>query len=291
MGKKILIGITILLIFGMLAGWYVFTREAKYFGTSAFRAVPENVSVIIRIHHLGNYTVRSLNNPIWKTSSGFEGVNVLYHQLAFADSLFKTYPEADKSFKDKDLTIMFGGDKNHFWNLCLVELSSLSEKRAISNFIENYFSKQGATLEKIKSGQVDLSCYSWKQGELLQNYCITFYHGLVLAGADREVVIQAVKQLETPATQANSVFERANKTATNNIDLNIYLNHSKLPQYTHELFSEIFCERLKGSSPLSGWSEIDLTQKNEELLFNGFSFTGDSLNNYLEIFRHQQAVR
>ncbi|MCX6236838.1 MAG: hypothetical protein NTY07_04630 [Bacteroidia bacterium] len=45
---------------------------------------------------------------------------------------------------------------------------------------------------------------------------------------------------------------------------------------------------MKGSSLLAEWSEIDLTQKKEELLFNGFSFTGDSLNNYLGIFLHQK---
>src|SRR5665647_883112 len=118
MGKKVLIVITVVLITGLLAGWYYFTREAKYFGTPAFRAVPENVSVIIRIHHPGNYTARSLENPIWKAYSGFPGITALYQQLSFADSLFKTYPEVRKTFIDKDLTIMFDGENDHFGNLC-----------------------------------------------------------------------------------------------------------------------------------------------------------------------------
>ncbi len=289
MGKKILIGITILLISGLLAGWYFFTHEAKYFGTSAFSAVPENVSVIVRVHHLNGYTTRSLNNPIWKAYSGFPGVVSLYQQLGFADSLFKMYPEAKNSFSDKDLTIMFGGENNHFWSLCLIELSSLTEKRALSEIVGNFFSRKGATIEKVKIGNADLSCFSWKQGGQLQNYYTAFYHGIFLAGADRQIVSQAVKQLETPVASVNSFFEKANKTATDNIDLNIYFNHKKLSQFSHGLFSETFWERLKGSSQLAEWSEIDLTQKNNELLFNGFSFTGDSLNNYLGIFLHQKA--
>ena len=288
MGKKILIGITILLISGLLAGWYFFTREAKYFGTSAFKAVPENVSVIVRVHHLGNYTTRSLNNPIWKAYSGFPGVAVLYQQLGFADSLLKVYPEAKNSFIDKDLTIMFGQGNDNFWNLSLIELSSLAERRALSEIVENYFSRKGAAKENVKAGGAVLSCYSWKQGEQLQNYCTTFYRGLFLAGADREMVAQAVNQLETPVALENSVFEKANKTANDNIDLNIYLNHRELPHYARQLFSETFWESLKGSSSLAEWSEIDLTQKNDELLFNGFSFTNDSLNQYLGIFLHQQ---
>src|SRR5665647_356559 len=104
MGKKVLIVITVVLITGLLAGWYYFTREAKYFGTPAFRAVPENVSVIVRIHHLGNYTARSLKNPIWKEYSGLPGVASLFQQLVLADSLFRKYPEMANSYLDKDLT-------------------------------------------------------------------------------------------------------------------------------------------------------------------------------------------
>jgi hypothetical protein len=288
MAKKFLIGVTIVLMSGLLAGWYFFTREAKYFGTSAFRAVPENASVIVRIHHLGNYTVQSLNNPIWKTYSGLPGVTTLYQDLVLADSIFKMYPVAKNAFIDKDLTVIFGGGNGHFWNICLIELSSSSEKRALSGLTENYFSLKGAAVVEIKSGGADLSCYSWKEGELQKKYYTTFYRGVFLAGADRDMISLAVKQLENPVIQRNSVFEKASKTATDNIDLNIYLNHRNLPQYASQLFSAAFWEKLKVSALLAEWSEIDLTQKNDELLFNGFSFMSDSLNNYLGILLHQK---
>lgn len=287
MGKKILIGITIVLISGLLAGWYFFTREAKYFGTSAFGAVPENVSVIVRVHHIGNYTDRSLSNPIWKAYSGFPGVASLYQQLVFADSLFKSYPKAKNAFNDKDLTIMFGGEKDHFWNLSLVELSGLTEKRALTELVENFFFRKGAKVKKVKVGSADLSCFMWNQDD--HHYFTAFHRGIFLAGADSQIVAQAVRQLETPLSHGNSFFDKANKTATDNIDLNIYLNHKNLLQFSHSLFSGAFWDRLKGSSQLAEWSEIDLTQKNSELLFNGFSFPGDSLNNYLGIFLQQKA--
>ena len=153
MGKKILIGVTILLITGLLAGWYYFTREAKYFGTSSFRAVPEKVSIIVRIHHLENYTSRSITNPIWQAYSGFPGVSSLYQQLSFADSLFKTYPAVENSFSDKDLTVMIGGTNDNSQALFLVELSGLTEKRVLTEFVENLFSLKGAVAKK-----ADRSC-------------------------------------------------------------------------------------------------------------------------------------
>src|ERR1035437_11154540 len=95
------------------------------------------------------------------------------------------------SYPDKDLTVVFGGGQDHYWNLSLVELSGFSEKRALKDFAENYFSGKGAAKLNVKVGSADLSCYSWKNGEQLQKYCITFYRGLFLASADRDEIGRA----------------------------------------------------------------------------------------------------
>ncbi len=288
MGKKILIVITIVLITGLLTGWYFFTREAKYFGTSAFRAVPENVSVIVRIHDLGDYTTQTLNNPLWKTYSGFPGVSALYQQLHFADSLLMTYPEVKNSLINKDLTVMFDAGNENSGNLCVLELASLTEKRALSALVDDFFSRKGAVIEKLKAGRTELSSYSWNENGLPREYIITFYRGLFLGANDRQMIMQAVSRLASGPNQGDSILEKANKTATDNVNLNIYLNHSRLPEFSHPVFSETFWKRLERTSPLAAWSEIDLIQKNNELLVNGFSFTSDSLNHYLGIFLHQQ---
>jgi hypothetical protein len=288
MGRKIVIGITILLISGLFTGWYFFTLEAKYFGTSALKAVPENASVIIRINHFKNYATKSLGNPIWKEFSNFPGVISLYKKLSFADSLLNLYSKTSDSFIDNDLTIIFGGKDDHLWSMSMIELSSLSEKRALSDLIEIYFSKKGVSTEKVKQMGAVINCYSWEESGQHHNYCITFCHGLFIAGDDQQNVLKAVSQLESPKVGESSVFEKANKTATDNIEVNIYLNHKNLPQFARHLFTNSFWNKLKGSAPFSEWSEIDLTQKSDELFFNGFSFTGDSLSNYLGIFLHQQ---
>ncbi|MEI6679152.1 MAG: hypothetical protein WCL21_11135 [Mariniphaga sp.] len=290
MGKKILIGITILLISGLFAGWYYFTREAKYFGTSAFSAVPESGSVIVRIPHFKNYTSKSLNNPIWKTYSTFPGINTLHQKICFADSLLNRDSKLSKFFTDNDLTIAFGKDNDHFWNLTLIELSGLNEKLALSDLTKKILIPQSVSIEKVKSGETTLSCYQWDEAGKRNSYYFTFYHGLFLASTDKAVVIQSINMLQNPMPPTGTIFEKANKTASGNIDLNIYLNHKNLSQFTRTFFAQSFWEKLHKSSALADWSEIDLTQKSTEFLFNGFSFTSDSLNNYFNIFLHQQAL-
>lgn len=288
MGKKILIGFTILLIVGLLTGWYFFTREAKYFGTPSFNAIPENGSIIVRIHHIGDYAARSLKNPVWKTYSGFTGISDLYQNLIFVDSLFRMNPTLGKAFFNKDLTMVLGSEKDKMGNLCILELSSLGEKRTLSGIIENYLAQKGAAIEKLKTGSANVIHYFWNEGTVRHQIYMTFYYGLFMAGNEPELISSAVAELENPDKTRNSVFEKANKTATDNIDVNIYLNHKQMLRFWPNLLEDGFLKQINGSFSWAEWSEIDLTQKNEELLLNGFSFTGDSLHNYLEIFLHQK---
>ena len=288
MGKKILVGITVLLVAGLVTVWYLFTRESKYFGTSAFRAVPENASVIARIHHIGNYSSRSLDNAMWKAFSGFQGVSTLYRKLKLADSLLNSNQKHINLLTDKDLTIVFQETNDQVQWLSLIELSSLNEKSALSDLFGKYFTKSGITAKKIKFRNADLTCYSWKEAGIPLVYFTTICQGLFLGSTDQTMLAEAIDQLESKSAKGNALFENANKSATGNIDINIYVNHKKLPQFTQKLFSETFWERLNGSARLAEWSEIDLTQKSNELILNGFSFTDDSLNHHLDLFREQK---
>ncbi len=288
MGKKIIVVITILLIVGLFTGWYLFTRESKYLGTSAFMAIPANTPVVIRIHHLKDYTSRSLKNQIWKTTSAFPGVASLYDKLRFADSLFSQYPNPDNPFKNKELTIALQERNNQLHWLSLIELSSLSEKSELADLIEKYIRRKGASAQVIKTGKAELHEYMWKTGETKNHYYSTFFRGLFLGCDDRIVLEEAVSHLENPATAGIPAFEKANKSKADNVDAQIYVNHKTTPQFFRELFSTPFIERLQGSAPPAIWSEIDLTQKADELILNGFSYTSDSLNTQLGIFLHQK---
>jgi len=287
MGKKILIGITVLLLAGLFTGWYFFTRESKYFGTSAFKAIPENAPVIIRIHHIRNYSSKSLKNPVWKDLTGFAGISNLYRKLGFADSLLNSNKEYNKLFTDKDLTVVFKENNDHIQWLSLIELSSLTEKRALTEMAGKYLAGNGVPVKKIKTGGAELTCYSWSEAGVPHLYYTTIHRGLFVGATDLNMATEAINRLEDKSVKENTIFDKASKSTKGNIDINIYLNHQKLLRFTRKLFSETFLDRLTGSARLAKWSEIDLTQKTDELILNGFSFTGDSLKEQLGLF-HQQ---
>ena len=196
MGKKIIIGFTILLIIGLLTGWYFFTREAKYFGTQAFRAIPENGLLIVRVHHIGEYAAKSLKNPIWHTYSGFTGISGLFDNLVLVDSIFRMNPELSNLFFNKDLTMMVSGEKERLGNLYILELSSLGEKHSLAGILENYLTIKGAALERVNIGGAKVSHYSWPEGSIKRQFYMTFFHGLFICGSILESIERSIAQLE-----------------------------------------------------------------------------------------------
>ena len=287
MGKKILIGFTIILVSGLVTGWYFFSQEARYFGTSAFRAIPENSAAVIRIKRFGTYFNESKDNPIWKISSVFPEISTFYQYMLKTDSLIERNSTTKDLFKDKDLIITFGSEKYQTGNLFILELASLGEKRALADFTSILFKSKGADKSEVTFKEAKISVYNWKENKEQLKLFVTFYHGLFIAGLDEATVVQSINQTDN-LNSINPVFEKATKTATAYIDLNIYLNHNRLQDLTAKVLNSDIAFQIAGSAPFANWSEIDLSQKNDEILLNGFSFTSNKLINYLEVFLHQK---
>jgi len=287
MGKRTLGILTIVLISGLLAGWYFFTRESKYFSTSAFNAVPVNSPVIVRIHNLISFSGQASKSIIWKEYSKLPGISSLFEQINFADSLLSNNSEAKKNFKDKDMIVVAGLDEGKSSILYLLELSSLIEKKAVLGIINDYFTQKKASSVSQKSGDASLLIYYWSEGPSMVTFSVSFYKGICIASPDTGMVAKAIHQLDLPSLSENTEFQKVNKTAAPNADLNIYLNHKTLPAYTSPLFSDLFLKRFANSQHEVTWSEIDLTHKENELLFNGFTFAKDSVNDYLSLLLHQ----
>jgi hypothetical protein len=287
MGKKTLGVLTIVLIAGLLAGWYFFTRESKYISASAFKAVPVDSPVILRIHDLSVFLEKAEKNATLKEYSKIPFLSTSLEGIHFADSLIINNQEAKKSLNSKDLTVVTGSGNNNSSILYLLELSSVGEKSALSGLINDYFTKKSASSVKQKYGEASMLTYYWSSGPSTTTFSVSFYKGICMASTDTAMVAGAIKQLDLPSLAEDPEFQKVNKTAASNSDLNIYLNHKTLPNALSSVISETLLKRIN-YSPQHEWSEIDLNHKSNELLFNGFTFGKDSLNDFKGILLHQK---
>lgn len=281
--KKVLIIITIVLIAGVAAGWYIFTRESKYFGTSSLKAIPVDMPFFVRIHNLGEFADQTTTNPIWKEFSVINVVENLHKGLTLTDSLINSDPGVKQLFQQKELIVV----PENTSRLFLLEIGSIGEKRAISGFFKKYFSKWQKKPISHKSGEATVSEYLWSDAEGKKSFYITFFMGLCIAGNDLKFIGKAVSQMELPSLLDDSNFQKMNKTAAQNINVNLYINHNYFPKIVSPLLSDSSAE-FSEKTGYGLWSEIDITQREEQLLLNGFSYSDGSFTSYLDIFLYQR---
>jgi hypothetical protein len=281
--KKALIVITIILVTGVAAGWYIFTRESKYFGTSALKAVPVDVPLFVRIHNFGEFAGQTKTNVIWKEFSVFNEVSNLHKAFALTDSLINSNPDAIPLFQEKELIVV--PEKKS--RLFLLELGSFGEKRAIAGFFKKHFSKWQEKPVKHKSGEATVLEYLWSDEDGRKSFFITFYKGLCIAGNDFQLIGKAINQMELPSLLDDSSFKKINKTAAQYINVNLFINHSYFPKIISPLLSDSTAE-FSDKTRYGLWSELDLSQKEDQLLLNGFSYSDGSFSSYLDIFMYQK---
>ena len=285
MGKRLFVIITVLLITGMAVGWYFFVRESKYFGTSPIKAVPVESPFFIRIRNLGDFATKTVKNPGWQAMRGIHEVSSLYRELAFIDSLKNSKNESGNFLSQREILIVPMDSSR----LYLIEIGSISEKNGINTFIKNYFQLRNILPFTRTLHKVPVQCFEWNEKGIKRKVLVTFYRGLLLAGNDSSSLVKAIVQMDQPSLLEDPGYQRVKKNATENADLNLYLNHKTLPEYLAKYYhfstsAEPFLHNY------ARWTEVDVIQKSNQLMINGYSVPDSTFASYLDAFRNQRSV-
>ena len=285
MGKRLFIIITIFLFAAMAAGWYFFVRESKYFGTSPLKAVPVESPFFVRIKNLGDFASKTVKNPGWQSMRGFHEVLSLYDDLAFIDSLRNGKNGSANLLSQKEVIIVQMDSSR----LYLVEIGSIAEKNSMNAFIRNYFQNRNILPVARELQNVSVQFYEWSKNGTPGSVLVAFQKGLLMAGTDSSSLLKAIRQLDLPSLLEDPGYQKVKKNATENADLNIYFNHKTLPAYLYR-FYKVSPSTLMHFQNYARWTEVDVIQKSNQLMINGYSVQDSMFSSYLDVFRNQQPI-
>lgn len=291
MSRKSIGILTVFLLFGLVAGWYYFTNESKYFNTSAFRAVPPNSSIIIRVKKLSAFSSKASGNFIFTQFSSFPLFSVFSKQLNLVDSILHHDPASEKYLSEKDILLSYGGQKGKMSFLYLLELSDMAEKTTIKNLVKEYFAKRSASSLNRKKGAISIDIYYWSTGPSTTTFCVSFYKGVFIAGTDPDRVLEAASQLDLPAVTENAEFQKLYKTASPNADLNVFINRRNFGEIAARIFTSGYLKKINTESQYTKWAELDFNVKQNELFFNGMMMPSDSINDFMGVLIRQRPAR
>jgi hypothetical protein len=285
MGKRMLFVVTLVLIAGIFAGWYFFAKESRYFGTSPLRAVPVEAPFFVRIRNLGEFAEKAAKSSSWKSLRDIGEVNEIYAGFVFLDSLVQQNKMKGNFLLHKELLFVPEGKAN----LYLLKIESLTEKSTLNSMIFNYFHGRNiiSTSENYQNAMVQK--FEWRSNEKKRQFLYTFFRGVLMASTDSSNLRRAIDQMDQPSVLDDPDYRKINMNTAENADINLFINHRTFPSYLSGFYTDSLATGMLEPN-YARWTEVDVIQKENQWLVNGFTVT-DSLGTcYLDLFRRQKPM-
>ena len=280
MRKRLLVFITLFLITGLAAGWYFFAKESRYLGSSPLKAVPPGAPIFVRVRNLGEFAGKSVKNSCWKTVRNFTPISGLFGDLVLVDSLMRQSEDYGNALKNRELYIVPTDSSALF----LLGIESITDKNIVNTLVRNYLISKKGVVSTEKYKNVSLQHYTL---DTRSHLSVAYFKGILMFGGERASLKMAIDQLEQSSVPENADYLRINKNATENADLNIFINHKSLSSFLSKYFTDsLACERLMPN--YAKWTEVDLLQKENQLFVNGYTVGDSTLFSYVDVFKRQK---
>jgi len=285
MWKRLFFIITLLLITGMTAGWYFFAKESRYLGTSPLRAVPVESPFFVRIRNLGDFAEKTVKNSCWQAMGNFSEISVLYKDLVLIDSLIHQNKECESFLRHKELFVVPTDSSKLF----LLDIGSITEKNSINSFLRNYFLSKNSIVTTPKFKDASLQQYEWIEKSVKWRILVAYYRGVLMVGNDLSHLRKAIDQMDQHSVLDDADYLRINKNTTENVDLNIFVNHKMFPSYLSGFCSDSTANGILQPN-YAKWTELDVMQKERRLFVNGYTVSDTTSASFLNIYKRQKPL-
>lgn len=285
--KKIIIGIsTALVILSVYIGYsYMENQQLPDFET--YKAIPNDAAFIIE----SNEFVKKINkirneNKIWSELSLFPALSQFDSDLEFITDLSTNNQVINNLTKDNQVIISAHHiGKEDLGFLFFIKLHNTRDRKFVLQTISSLLNNTNLSSRDYNSSKI----YKLIRQEKELNF--SFYKGLLIISSSSILIENSLRQAEVEKSILDDKgFTKVQKTAGKNVDANIYLNLRNLSEIISFTLNNEHKASISKFSNFGDWAELDINLKEDALLLNGFTFSNDSLNNYLNLFLNQDPI-
>ncbi|MBE9469438.1 MAG: DUF3352 domain-containing protein [Bacteroidetes bacterium] len=281
--------IIIFFIFLIFVYFYFKGQDSKIYTT--INAVPTNSSLIIESNDFVGLLNEINNENIFiKETANIPAVKKIQSSILFLDSLLSNNANALKLINDRQIIIsthVLGSKSVEFLYLLGLK-NSLEGKKAIK-MAQNLLLSKGLVSERDYN---DTKIYKAKlsKSKSAKDIYFSYKGGIFMLSFSPILVENAIRQIDTKYSLAKfSDFRKISKTAGKNVMANIYINYKTFPKLVSLFLNNKYKNQISSFTNFANWSELDANFKKKSILLNGFSYSNDSINNYLNVFLRQKS--
>jgi hypothetical protein len=254
----------------------------------AFKAVPPKCPLMIEIKNTEGFS-RELqgNSPIIAELKGIKEIDELFSSVGKFYDFAASHSGIKNLFTSKSVIVSINlTGKNQLTGLFLVQMNDKNESNSVA---ETVSSDLGSQYTITRKNYDNTTVFNARSAEL--DFFYACVNDIFMVSEDFILLEQAIRQTNSQSLLDNYEFTELYKTIDENAFANIFINHLTIHQLLAKFVSPEIRKTIGQLNSYSNWSELDLTLKPSELELNGYSMTKDSSDNYLNIFRNQEAQK
>ncbi|HPB25784.1 MAG TPA: hypothetical protein PLB59_08510 [Bacteroidales bacterium] len=265
-------GWVVLAIVALLVVGYSYLKRLKDPVLPAIKAIPESTVCLMEFKNtLSLWDRLHEKNNLWKELQCLSFVSDLNRGLQALDSLANTDDDVADILTQNPLYVAWVPDRAVYRYLFAITLNGPHREKLVDEFMRAHFS-QGNTIlshQFLKNEIFEI----YKAGKLICAY--TVYQGVLIIGETSGVVESSLSTLLTKISMENDAdFMRLNAAAGKNVEANIYIRNTYLDNLVSGYFTGMQYRKIKFLSLTGDMVGLDLTVKNDELLFAGYALSG-----------------
>jgi hypothetical protein len=286
--KKILITFLILPIIGGAIYGYFYFKQIKTPLTPVISVVPDDAIFISRANDFSaTWKSFSTENSIWKAMLSVNAFSEMHGKVMLFDSLFREGVKRLNIQKDLPVYLSVHPDSSAgFSYLIGFNIPVNVDKNLVAEYLESVVNPGFDKKQKLVLG-VALTTLKWPDERTL---CYYQTQGVFVFGFSEALVSNSIDVFQNDKSLfKDPSFVQVHKTSSRDKDGNVFVNFSNLAKVLPSFLNEenqFFINTLAG---FARWTSLDVSLQNDNVLMNGFTFSSDSLNDYLKIFNGQKA--
>lgn len=282
--KRVIIVVFVLIsLFGVFYGLYHF-KKIKQPVSDPYLAVPSSAAFIMECKNgHGIWEELSNTNIMWDALQITESCRELNQTLILIDTLYNRFSMVRDIIDNQPIILSahMTGATNFFF-LTTFSLPAGTDGKTVVSFITEMVSKAFSMTKKDFEG-----------AEIYQinplGYAFTIYKNIFSGSYNQSLVELAVKQSNTDKTlSSDEIFKKIVTTSGKSQEANVYINIKQFNKLLKTYASEEVDGFFHWLQNFSDWFELDFKLRPNYLMLNGFTFSNDTLNNYLNIFKEQK---
>jgi hypothetical protein len=269
---------------------YFYFKQVKTPLTPVLKAIPTDAVCITEAHNFTEtWKSFSVENAIWKELLSVDAFMDLNHKINFFDSVFVhgekvlNIDEHTKIYLSVHADTAQGVDFLLAFNIPLT-----AEKRAVNEIIEQAIPVMYTKSDTLVAG-IAVHQYSLRDGKKFYYYLNNTVFALSYSP---DLIEKSARTLVANASLLqNKSFTKVLKTAGTESAANVFVNFKNLSGIMPQYLSDENKSFINAMSNFAQWISMDLNLKNDIITMNGFSYSIDSLNDYLSLFKNQKAPK